>query len=149
MSLLVYEQTSPGVYVAHSTEGTHTNPLTTIHHGRNGDTFEKKRYVGRESGNTSTFTNVKVEAVSLTSESDIGSGSNPGTTGWGVKLMVDSGHSPTENEWDAIDYGDTIELDDISSDSKLPFWFRIESPRGVSIKNKKNIALLVMFTETP
>lgn len=151
MSLSIYEQTSPGVYNDFSIEGAHTDPITTIHHGRNGDTFELKLYVGRESGNTSDFTNVKVEATSLTTELDIGTGSTPGDTGWGVKLMVDPGHDPTESEWDATDYGNTIELVDISDpdDSKLPFWYRIESPRGVEIKNKKNIALLVMFTETP
>ena len=37
MSLLAYEQTSPGVYVAFSIEGTHTNQITTINLGRNGD----------------------------------------------------------------------------------------------------------------
>jgi hypothetical protein len=149
MSLLVYEQTSPGVYVAFSISGTHTDPITTVHHGRNGDTFERKLYVGRESGNANTFTNVRVKPDSLTAEDDIGSGSNPGSTGWGIKVMVDPGHDPTEAEWDATDYGDTIRLSDISSDAKLPFWLRIESPRGISIQNKKNITLLLMFTETP
>ena len=75
MSLLVYEQTSPGVYNDFSIEGAHTDPITTIHHGRNGDTFELELYVGRESGNTSDFTNVKVEASSLTAEDDIGNAS--------------------------------------------------------------------------
>jgi hypothetical protein len=142
MSLLVYEQTAPGVYSAFSTGGTHTNPVSTIHHGRNGD-------IGREIGNSSTFTNIRIEPVSLTIDDDIGSGSSPGSTGWGVKLMVDNGHDPTESEWDATDYGNTIDIDDISSDTKQAFWFRIESPRGISIQNKKNIALTLMFTETP
>lgn len=149
MSLLVYEQTSPGVYSDFSIDGEHTDPITTVHHGRNGDTFERELYVGRPTGNTSDFTNVRIKADSLTIDDDIGSGSSPGTTGWGVKLMVDPGHDPTESEWDATDYGSTISLANISTDAKLPFWFRIESPRGVSIQNKKNIALLVLFTETP
>jgi hypothetical protein len=148
MSLLVYEQTSPGVYAAFSVGGTHTDPITTVHHGRNGDTFEEQLYLGRESGNTSTFTNVQIEAISAGVD-DIGSGSNPGATGWGIKLMVDPGHDPTETEWDATNYGDAIDLADISTDAKLPFWLRIESPRGVSIQNKKNISLYLMFTETP
>ena len=151
MSLLVYEQTSPGVYTAFSIDGRHTEPITTVHHGRNGDTFERELFVGRESGNTSAFTNVRVVPQSLTEDADIGSGSDPGTTGWGVKIMLDPGHEPTETEWDATDYGTTILLDNIPypGDPKLPFWFRIESPRGIDIQNKKNIALLLLFTETP
>jgi hypothetical protein len=149
MSLLVFEQTSPGVYTPFSVDGVHTNPITTVHHGRNGDTFEVKLYVGRETGNTSTFTNVRVKPDSLTADDDIGSGSNPGSTGWGVKIMVDPGHDPIESEWDTTDYGDTIELSDITNDAKQPIWFRIESPRGIDIQNKKNITLFLMFTETP
>ena len=149
MSLLVYEQTSPGVYAAFSVGGVHTDPLTTVHHGRNGDTFERELFVGRESGNTSTFTNVRIVPSSLTSESDIGSGENPGDTGWGVKIMNDPGHEPTESEWDATDYGDAIDFSDISTDDKQGFWFRIESPRGIDIQNKKNITLLITFVETP
>jgi len=148
MSLLVYEQTSPGVYSAFSVDGVHTNPITTVHHGRNGNTFEKKLYLGRETGNTHSFTNVRIKPSSLTSDSDIGSGSNPGSTGWGVKIMVDPGYDPTEDDWDATYYGTTIDMSDISNDAKLPFWFRIESPRGISIQNKKNITLLLMFTES-
>jgi hypothetical protein len=148
MSLLVYEQTSPGVYAAFSVDGVHTDPLTTVHHGRNGDTFERQLYVGRETGNSSTFTNIRIKPDSLTSDNDIDpDGADP--TGWGVKLMVDPGHDPTEAEWDEVDYGDTIDIADISTDAKLPFWFRIESPRGASIQNKKNITLFIMFTETP
>ncbi len=149
MSLLIYEQTSPGVYAEFSVDGAHTDPLTTVHHGRNGDTFERELYLGRPSGNSSDFTNVRIKADSLTEDSDIGSGSSPGDSGWGVKLMVDPGHDPTESEWDATDYGSTIDFEDIDSDNKQPFWFRIESPRGISIQNKKNIALLILLTETP
>ena len=149
MSLRIYEQTSPGEYSAFSIDGDHTAPLTTVHHGRNGDTFEQKLYLGRITGNASTFTNVRVKAASLTSSDDIGSGSNPGDTGWGVKLMLDPGHDPTQSDWDSADYGTILEFSDISSDTKLPFWFRIESPRGISIQNKQNIALYIMFTETP
>ena len=149
MGLVAYEEVSVGVYTAYSIDGLQTNPLTTVHHGRNGDTFETQLYAGRESGDSSTYTNVRVKPDSLTLDADIGSGSTPGTSGWGVKLMVDPGHTPTESEWDATDYGTTIDLANISDDSKLPFWFRIESPRGEDVKNKTNIALYLMYTETP
>ena len=148
MSLLVSKQTNPGIYSDFSVDGAQTSPLTTIHHGRNGHTEELKLYLGREAGNTSTFTNVCVTPVT-SGVADIGSGVNPGTTGWGVKVIIDPGHEPTEAEWDAIDYGAFAEFANISTDTKLPFWFRIESPRGIIVQNKTNISLLVTFTETP
>jgi len=149
MSLLVSKQTSPGVYSNFSIDGAQTSPLTTIHHGRNGHTEELKLYLGREAGNTSTFTNVCVTPVT-SGAADIGDPSGPGTTGWGVKVMIDPGHEPTEAEWDTVDYGLAAgPFADISTDRKLPFWFRIESPRGIIVQNKTNISLLITFTETP
>ncbi len=150
MSLLVFKQTSPGIYSAFSMDGVYTNPITTVHHGRNGDTFEQQLYIGREIGNASSFTNVRIKPISsINTAVYVGSENSPGTSGWGVKIMVDPGHEPTESEWDMTNYGSTIDLANISTDTKLPFWFRIESPRGIAIQNKKDIALLLMFTETP
>ena len=146
MTLRIYEQTSPGVYEAFSVDQAQTNPISTVHNGRNGDIFEMKLYVGRVVGSTHTYERIQVKPVSRTEANDIDpTGENP--TGWGVKLMVDEGHDPTEAEWDATDYGVAIDIDDIDGDEKLPFWYRIESPRGIRVSNKHNIALLIVFTE--
>ncbi len=52
MSLFVYNLVSPGVYAAISVDNDQTNPITTVHHGRNGDTFETKLFLGREDDDT-------------------------------------------------------------------------------------------------
>ena len=135
-------------YIKHSEDGTQTDPIATVHHGRDGDTFNKKLFI--KSNNTNTYTNIQIKATS-SDGLDIGSGITPGTTGWGVKLMEDPGHDPTELEWDATDYGTTISFTGetiTDTTTVLPFWFRVESPRGQSIRNKTGISLVLMFVET-
>ena len=148
MTLRIYEQTSPGVYSDFSIDGDFSNPLTTTHDGKTGSTLEMKLYVGRASGSTSSYERIQVKPVSLTSDNDIDP-TGPSQTGWGVKVMADPGHTPTETEWSEVDYGAAVDIADISDNSKLPFWYRIESPAGIRAGNKKNIALVVMFTEVP
>ena len=146
MSLFVYNLVSPGVYAAISVDNDQTNPITTVHHGRNGDIFETKLFLGREDEDTHTYSNIQLTPVTLNSDQDIDPGS-PGT-GWGVKVLLDTGHDPVESEWSVVNYGAAIIFADITTDAKIPFWYRIESPRNISIQNKRNIALRVTFTET-
>jgi len=148
MTLAIYEQTSPAVYAAFSSGGTFTNPVTTKHHGRDGDVEEVQLYV--RSNNANTYTNIEVVAYTTDSADDIGTGSNPGATGWGVKMMADPGHEPTEDEWTATDYGANVDITDISSSSTyIPFWVRIESPAAIRVTNKNNISLRLDYTDTP
>lgn len=145
MSLRVFEQTSPGVYEEFSINDAFDNPITTVHHGKNGDTFERKLYIGRTIGDEHSYADIVITPVSKTEDDDIGSGANIGATGWGVKIMLDEGHTPSESEWDATYYGTSISTEDIATDVRIPFWFRIESPTGISVGNKRNISLLVTF----
>ena len=147
MSLGLYEQISAGVYKAYSSAGTFTNPIITKHNGRNSDIEEKQLYI--RANNSNSYTNITIVAYTSDSADDIGSGSNPGSTGWGVKLMNDPGHEPTEDEWTSTDYGASITISNISSSSVyLPFWFRIESPASIRVTNKTNIKLRIQYTET-
>ena len=146
MSLCIYEQTSPGVYAAFSVDGEFTNPITTVHNGQTGDTFELELFVRAD--DTNSYTNIQVKALST--EEDIGSGSSPGDTGWGIKLLVDPGYTPAEEDWDAVSYGTAIGIADIVSSSTTyrAFYLRIESPRSISVKNKQNISLYILSTES-
>jgi hypothetical protein len=147
MALGIYTETSPSVYEQHSESGAQTNPVTTVHHGRSGDTFEKKLYVRAD--NSNTYTNIQVQPQSKTEDDDIGSGSSRGSSGWGVKLIAQD-DEPTEVDWEAADYGAAVDITDISDNSTyVPFWYRIESPSGLSVENKDNIALVILCTETP
>lgn len=148
MALGVYRQVSVGVYEEYSTDGDQTNPIASVHHGRNGTTEEKKLYVRADDAHT--YTNIQVAPESTSSDDDIGSGSNPGATGWGAKLLLDTGSDPTESDWEAVDYGAAINISDISDSSTyIPFWFRLESPRNIRIGNKTNIVLSLYYKDTP
>lgn len=145
MALNIYSETSIGVYLEHSVNGEMSSPISSVHHGRNGDTYEFELFVRADNSNDYTL----VQVTPISSGDDIGSGSNPGTTGWGVKLLVGASE-PTETQWAQVDYGETIDLADISGDTNiyLPFWYRIESPRGESVQNKISIQLELTYTET-
>ena len=156
--LHIYELVSPGAYQQISEDAAFTNPITTVHDGKTGDIFEVKLYVGGDS-DSCTYTNIQVSATSTEGdEVEIYSagGASRGTSGWGVKLMVDPGYDPKERDWDApdVNYGAMplgyIEIADITSNAastKRPFWFRIESPTGVRVENKNSISLELTFVE--
>ena len=148
MVLAVFQETSPSVFEQISYDLDLSNPITTTHNGQLGETHEKKLYLGRPDGNTSTFTNITVTPKSLTTQDIDPAGVDP--TSWGVKIIIDPGHLPTETDWDSVDYGDPIDEEDIGdiSTSLVPFWMRIMSPRGISVQNKTNIYLELEYTET-
>jgi len=154
-NLHVYELVSPGSYEVISEDGALTNPVTSTHDGKVGETTEMKLYVGGDD-NTKTYTNIRVSAMStagalveIASVDHAAGGSGRGTSGWGVKLLVDPGYDPKESDW-AINYGMTIDIADITASAattKRPFWFRIESPAGIRVENKTSISLILQFVE--
>lgn len=145
---IYYLVSAPSTYARHSEDGAASDPITTKHHGRNGDTYELKRYVRADDAHT--YTNIQVKAEMVTGNDDIGSGPNPAASGWGVKLLADTGSDPTENDWDAVNYGAAVDISDISdSNTYRAFWYRIESPPGEDIETKDNIGLYLYYTDTP
>jgi hypothetical protein len=147
MSLAVYEEVSPGIYEAFSINGAQTNPVTTVHDGKKGTIEEKKLYVRADDAHA--YTLIQVKPKSLTIDSDIGSGSNPGSSGWGIKLFAGE-NQPSQAEWEAMDYGATIDVANISNSSTYrPFWTRVHSPSGIRVSNKTNIALYLKYLDTP
>jgi hypothetical protein len=147
MALGIYSL-GDGTYTEHSYDTAMTNPITTVHHGRDGTVTEKKLYV--KSDNSSTYTLINVIPITLSSSNDIGLGSDAGNTGWGVKVMADPGRTPTENDWAQVEYGASVSIASIGSSSEVRgFYFRIESPRGIPVGNKTNISLQLQYLEIP
>lgn len=147
MGLGIYSEISPSNYRAHSTSGAQTEPVVSIHDGKRGTVIEKKLFV--RATDAHTYSNIQVEAKSLTVDADIGSGVNPGSTGWGVKLIAKD-NPPTVAEWSLVDYGDPVDIANVTDNNTYrPFWFRVESPAAESIRNKTNIALFLLYTEVP
>ena len=150
--LNVYNEKSPGVFEQYSVNDTFTNPITTKHHGRNGNSEEVKLFLG--SDGVFDHTNIQIEAITTDGVDDIGIGDERGTSGWGIKLFRSSsaGYIPTEQDWASVEYGALIDMPDMLKTAGVQynaFWLRIESPRGISIANKTNIKLAIKFTESP
>jgi len=127
-----------------------TNPVTDVVYGRESQETERKVYV--RSDDAHSYTGVTVGAYSTLGDADI----NPilsGATGWGIKLLADAGHTPTQAEWDAQSWASETEghitLDDISdSDTYVPFWYKLVSPARASVGLKTNISFVLMYKET-
>jgi len=144
MALHVYSKDVNDNYVLHSEDGAQTKPIITVHHGRDGTTQEIELYVRAD--DEGSYSNIQITATTSGAD-DIGWGDSRGTTGWGVKLMVDAGITPTETDWAALEYGNTIDITDITSSSDVrTFWYRLESPRNISVQMKQNISLQLLYT---
>jgi hypothetical protein len=146
--LYIYRETSPGIYtrIKRVDDDTDLAPMRFTHDGELGSTVENRLYVGNDD-ETEYYTYITVYPESTTSQDDV-SGT---ATGWGVKLAAGS-VQPTEAEWDATDYGNTISISNIGTvsvsdiDTKLPFWVRVECPPGTPADTKTNIALTISST---
>ena len=149
-NLHVYELVSPGSYEVISEDGALTNPATSVHDGKTGEIVERKLYVGRDDPPGLSYTNILVSATSTAGDTvEIASsgGAARGTSGWGVKLLLDPGYDPKESDWNDTAYGTAILIADIATSAKRPFWLRIESPAGIRVENKTSISLILQFVE--
>ena len=67
--------------------------------------------------------------------------------------MSQGGTEPTSSEWEDINWGESIDMDDIGSDSGYdiatysPFWYLITCPPNTDAQNKEDIVLKVLYTE--
>jgi hypothetical protein len=151
MALDIYREVSTGIYAVYGRDGVDDGllPIITTHDGILGEVVEIKLFV-RNDDPTEYYEGISVAPVSKTLPDDtIGTSS-----GHGVKLNLGS-TQPTEAEWGAIDYGDSISLPDIGASGSgdtstyLAFWYRVEVPAGTPADNKENIVLRLSYTASP
>jgi hypothetical protein len=148
MALDIYREVSTGTYAVYGRDGVDDNllPIITTHDGVLGEVVEVKLFV-RNDDSSEYYRNITVTPVCKTSPDDtLGI-----VTGHGVKLNLGS-DQPTEAEWEAIDYGQGISLEDIGASGSgdtstyTAFWYRVEAPAGAPADNKENIVLRVSYT---
>ena len=150
MSLGIYFRDSNGALSLVSSDGDQTNPVITTHNGKDGDVSTVALFL-RNSDSTKWYSNIKITPVDLIDANPYGDVGYI-ETGWGVKLSK-GGVEPTTAEWEDIDWGDYIEMDNIGSDGNgnigtyYTFWYLISCPPNESAKNKSDIVLKVEFTE--
>lgn len=123
-----------------------SNPLRTFHDGHLGDSYEQLVFV-RNGDASKWYTNVFLTPVMTGGYSDDG---EFGTSGWGVKL-IPGRRRPTEEEWDLVEAGSTIQLDDIGSVEAAdtftnhPVWVRIYCPGNEDAQTRENVQLQLSY----
>lgn len=147
MGLDLYREVSTGVYSKYrGDDDVDGSLITSTHDGVLGETVIKKLFL-RSDTTIEWYGDVSVACVSTISPSEVDGVSS----GHGMKLIAGN-DQPTEGEWDATDYGNTLSLDDFGSTSGgdmstyLPFWVRIECPPGAKADNKENTLLRVYYS---
>ena len=138
------------VFYAITSVGDLTQPLTTIHDGKTGDTQTVQVYI-RNNDSSKWFSNIIIKPVDLIDANPYGDIIYT-ETGWGVKLNNGS-EEPTQSEWEDIEWGNEINVDDIGTNllanttAYYPFWFLITCPPNTNAKIKTDIVLDVAYTE--
>jgi hypothetical protein len=149
MGLDIYREVSTGVYSRYKEYGATDDslPYTTSHDGVLGEVTEDRLFV-RSDTNLQWYSNVSVQAISLSSPSEVDGTS----TGHGIKLSVGS-TQPTEAEWEAIDFGNSVTIPNIGAagagdnSTYQPFWVRTECPAGAAASNRETNVLRISYTE--
>jgi hypothetical protein len=150
MSIGIYFRDSNGILTLASSGTSLVSPITTVHDGKEGDDKTVLLYL-RNTDNTKWYSNIRITPVDLEDANPYGDVAYS-ETGWGVKLSK-GGTEPTEAEWEDIDWGEYIDMDNVGSDSVgdsttyFPFWYLISCPPNTDAQNKVDIVFQVAFTE--
>ena len=145
MALKIYESANPAT--AFSSDGEFSNPISVAVDGIVGATILRRYFVRNDSA-LHYYTDIQVTSV-VNSGLDIVSGA---TAGFAWKLIAGDSQ-PLEDQWGIIAPGNTMELADIGelgdadTTTYLPFWLRIEVPRGVDVQSFENVSLEITATE--
>ena len=140
MALHIYPDT---ISVAFSEEGNMSNAIRHAFDGSVGG-IEEVRYYLRNDDNDKDYTEITITPIDFTGASIV-----DGTDGFSIKLRVGNSQ-PTRIQWDAIEAGAGIDMDDISDIATyLPFWVRVEIPRGADIGSFEDVVFRIEATEDP
>jgi len=134
-----------GYNPSYSQDSEFENPFSITFDGVTGGVIQKKLYIGNNiAAGAFYYTNVGVFAVD-TDPLDLIGGTEEYS--WKVKAGNDQ---PLAEEWSLITAGDIADMPNMPNDSStyLPFWVRIEIPRGVDVQSFDTIKLKVTATES-
>lgn len=130
-----------------SGEGDFTNPLSFSVDGQTGATIARKLYL-RNDDVTKYYTNITLEPVVLMGQ-DIISGAIDGFN-W---KLIEGDTEPNEIQWASVSPANQISFSDIGSSGNgdivtyLPFWLRVEVPRGVDVQVFQSVSLSISADE--
>ncbi len=119
-----------------SQAGANTSPVRFSVDGRIGAVIERLYYLANE--NNTSFTSVTLQPIASVANDIVN-----GEDGYSVKLKAGSAQ-PTAQEWDTIEEGNEVAMANIPNDQTfLPFWIRVEVPRGASVETVLNTKLRI------
>lgn len=138
MSLKVYEEALPTT--SFSTDGDMSNPIRHSFDGRLGGVIEKRYYLHNDDPL------LYYSGITLTPLDTGPDHLVDGTNGFSWKLKAGD-QQPVAQEWATIDDGNAISFTAIGNSIQgdvttyLPFWLRIEVPKGADIDSFDDITL--------
>lgn len=144
MGLAIYSEAVAGTDFSQS--GTFTNPLLESLDGGDGGSVDRLYYV-RNDDALFTYSGIALSLSDTESESII-----DGTGGFEWKLS-DGVTRPTEDQWDLIVAGASIDMGDLGtptvSDTStfLPFWLRQTIPRNSKVRTYVDVEMLLDATQ--
>ena len=148
--LSIYYKNSEGSYIEVSRGQDLSSPVVTTHNGQNSVVITVPLYL-RNNESTKWYSAIKIFPLDLEDANPYGDISFD-ETGWGVKLSV-GGTEPTTAEWEDINWGEEISMENVGSDSLgdtttyFPFYYLITSPPNTDAQNKTDIVLKTTYTE--
>ncbi len=145
MALSIYENPNPDT--SFSADNSLSNPIAFTVDGTLGATLTKKVYL-RNDDPTKYYTFISL-LPSINAGTDIVSGSLS-TFHW---KLITGNTQPLEDQWNLLSGGNSISLSNIGSlgngdtSTYLPFWIRINVPKGADIKVFEHVTLDITATE--
>ena len=125
----------------YSQDGFNTNPIRWAFDGRIGGVIERLYYLRNDDEDT-TFT-----AITIIPNPNPANDIVDGDDGYSIKLRAGT-TQPTAQEWATISPGNEIAMDDLTDSlTFLPFWLRIEVPKGAPVDTITGTTLRVEGTE--
>ena len=147
--LLIYKKTDD-VYEEISYSSDLTNPVSTVHDGRDGGSTSLQLYL-RNDDAAKWYSNVTIQPIDLVDANPYGDIGYT-ETGWGVKLSAGS-EEPTVGEWEDTSWGNLVEMADVGSADEAntatyySFWYYITCPPCTLAQVKTDIVLRTSYTE--
>lgn len=139
MALKIYPD--EGLSSPYSQDGTANNAFRQAFDGKTGQVKETKLYL-RNDDASKNYTGIFISSISLSGRNIV-----DGTDGYSWKLK--SGNTqPTYDDWRSISAGNSISMGSISDTTTyLPFWLRIEVPKGAPVETVSGATLKVVASE--
>jgi len=124
-------------------QGSMLNSFREAFDGRVGEVKEVKLYL-RNDDNTKTYSTVQLSVINSLGGRDLADG----TDGYSCKLRAGE-IQPSYDEWRSIDHANIITMSDILDIvTYLPFWVRIEIPKGAPVGSHENMVFRVTANES-